>query len=348
GIFRRTRFEQDLEKEIHEHLASLEGRFIHQGMTREEARCAARNAFGGIDRLKEASRDQYSFAWLDHLRRDFRFALRSLRKNPGFTIVAIATLALGIGANTAIFSVLNGVLLRPLPYAHGEDLVIVRQELPLAGIPRLNFSVHDIEDYRRQNSSFSSMVEYHEMSFVLLGGEEPERVQTGLVSWNFFNVLGVEPLFGRMFRADDEVHGAEAVLVLSHEYWQRSFGGDPKVVGRQFQMNDRVHTVIGVLPPLPQFPQENDVYMPTSACPFRSADAFVANRNSRGLGVAGRLKRGVSIQNAQADLNVIASRLQQEYPDSYSKAGGYRTSVVSLKDQLTRSIRPTLWVLLFT
>src|SRR5262249_23951627 len=161
-----------------------------------------------------------------------------------------------------------------------------------------NFSVHDIEDYRNQNSSFSSLVEYHEMSFVLLGGEEPERVQTGVVSWNFFNVLGVEPLFGRAFRAKDELQGAEAVLMLSHEYWVGRCGGDRRIVGREFQMNDRLHTVIGVLPPLPQFPQENDVYMPTSACPFRSADAFVAIRNSRGLGVVGRLKSEVSMQNA--------------------------------------------------
>jgi len=348
GIFRRNRFERELDNEIHEHLARLENRFVEQGMAVEAARCAARSAFGGIDRLKEANRDQYSFVWLDNVRRDFRFALRSLRKNPGFTIVAVATLALGIGANTAIFSVLNGVLLRPLPFANGDDLVIIRQELPLAGIPRLNFSVHDIEDYRNQNSTLSSMVEYHEMSFVLLGGEEPERVQTGVVSSNFFNVLGVEPLFGRTFRADDELHVAEAVLVLSHDYWLRSFGGDPRIVGRQFQMNDRLHTVIGVLPPVPQFPQENDVYMPTSACPFRSADAFVANRNSRMTGVVGRLKAGVSLQNAEADLRFIANRLQNEYPDSYSKSGGYRVTVVSLKDQLTGSIRPTLWVLLCT
>ena len=348
GIFRRARFERDLEKEINEHIACLEGRFVEQGMTEEAARCAARNAFGGIDRLKEANRDQYSFAFLDDAKRDLRFALRSLRKNPGFTIVAITTLALGIGANTAIFSVLHGVLLRPLPYAHGDDLAIVRQELPLAGIPRLNFSVHDIEDYRKQNSTFSSMVEYHEMSFVLLGGEEPERVQTGVVSWDYFDVLGVNPILGRAFRPSDEQHGADAVLMLSHEYWQRSFGGDLNIVGRQFQMNDRVHTVIGVLPPLPQFPQENDVYMPTSACPFRSADTFVENRNARMMGVVARLKPGVSIRNARADLSVISDRLQQEYPGSYSKAGGYRTSVVPLKDQLTGGIRPTLWVLLWT
>jgi putative ABC transport system permease protein len=348
GIFRRARFEQELESEIQDHMTNLELRFVQQGMTIEDARHAARSAFGGIDRLKEANRDQYSFAFVDHVCRDLKFAFRSLRKNPGFTVVAVVTLALGIGANTAIFSVLNGVLLRPLPYEHDANLVLVRQELPLAGIPRLNFSVHDIEDYRNQNSTFASIVEYHEMSFVLLGGEEAQRVQTGVVSWNFFDLLGVKPFLGRTFRSDDEQHGAEAVLVLSYEYWQRGFGGDPAIIGRQFQMNDRVHVVIGVLPPVPQFPQENDVYMPTSACPFRSADTFIANRDSRMMGVVGRLKSGVSLQNAQADLNVIANRLQERYPESYTKSGGYRAAVVSLKDQITRNIRPTLWVLLST
>ncbi|HME99832.1 MAG TPA: ABC transporter permease, partial [Terriglobia bacterium] len=257
GIFRRGRFERELESEIQDHLTNLELRFVQQGMTVQEARYAARTAFGGIDRLKEANRDQYSFVLVDQACRDFKFAFRSLRKNPGFTLVAVLTLALGIGANTAIFSVLNGVLLRPLPYEQDENLVVVRQELPAAGIPRLNFSVQDIEDYRNRNSTLSSMVEYHEMSFVLLGGEEPQRVQTGVVSWNFFDVLGLKPLLGRTFRTDDEQPGAEAVLVLSYEYWQRGFGGDLAIIGRQFQMNDRVHVVVGVLPPVPQFPQEN-------------------------------------------------------------------------------------------
>src|SRR5262245_42872236 len=345
GLFHRRRFEQDFDQEIQDHLANLEERFIRQGMDAADARCAARRAFGGIDLLKETNRDQFHFAFIEHLARDLRFALRSLRKNPGFTVVAVLTLALGIGANASIFSVLNGVLLQPLPYAKGDDLVLVRQQLPLAGIQRLNFSVHDIEDYRGQNHSFSSLVEYHEMSFVLLGREEPQRVQTGVVSWDFFDVLGVQPILGRAFRADDERHDAEAVLLLSHDYWLRSFGGDPAVVGRVFQMNDRPHLVIGVLPRVPQFPQENDVYMPTSACPFRSDDSFVANRNSRMMGLIGRLKPGVSIESAQADLALVASRLQEQYPESYPRQGGYRTAAVALKDQLTQRIRPTLWVL---
>jgi putative ABC transport system permease protein len=348
ALLGRSRFEQEMDAEIQDHLAQLEARFIEQGMTTPEAHAAARRTFGGIDGLKEANREQRSFPFLENTWRDFRFAFRSLRKNPGFAIVAIITLALGIGANTAIFSVLNGVLLRPLPYQEDSRLVLIRQQLPLARVQRMNFSVHDIEDYRSQNRSFSSIVEYHEMSFVLLGGEEPQRVQTGVVSWNFFDELGVKPMRGRTFRASDEQHDADAVLLLSYTYWQKNFGGDPKIVGRVFEMNDRPHTVIGVLPPVPQFPQENDVYMPTSACPTRSSAGFISNRNARMMGVLGRLKPNVSLENAQADLEIVAGRLQTEYPESYSKSGGYRVATISLKDQLTQNIKPTLWVLLFT
>src|SRR6185369_15124269 len=173
ALLGRSRFEHEMDAEIQEHLAQLEARFIQQGMSGQEARSAARRAFGGIDGLKETNREQRSFPFLENAGRDFRFAFRSLRKNPGFAIVAIVTLALGIGANTAIFSVLNGVLLRPLPYQDDGRLVLIRQQMPLARVERMNFSVHDIEDYRKQNGSFSSIMEYHEMSFILLGGEEP-------------------------------------------------------------------------------------------------------------------------------------------------------------------------------
>ena len=129
-----------------------------------------------------------------------------------------------------------------------------------------------MDDYRQQSKTLESIVEYHNMWFVLLGRGEPERVATGVVSWNYFDLFGVKPVAGRTFREDDDQHGADAVLVLSNAYWKSRFGGDPRVVGQVFEMNDRPHTVIGVLPPIPQFPNENDVYMPVSACPFRSSE----------------------------------------------------------------------------
>ena len=186
------------------------------------------------------------------------------------------------------------------------------------------------------------------MPFNLVGREEPQRVQTGVVSWNFFDLLGVRPLRGRMFRADDETHEAEAVLLLSFDYWQRSFGGDPNIVGEEFEMNDRVHTVIGVLPSIPQYPNENDVYMPVTACPSRNGERWRTTRTARGLTVFGKLKEGESLARLEGDLSTVARRLHTEYPDAYPETRGYRTVAVGLKEQLTRQARPTLWILLGT
>ncbi|HKT48493.1 MAG TPA: ABC transporter permease [Candidatus Acidoferrales bacterium] len=278
-------------------------------------------------------------------RQDAGFALRMLRKNPGFALAAILTLALGIGANSAIFSVVNAVLIRPLPYAHGERLITVEQQAPHAGFMHQPFSVPEIVDYRAQNRSLDALVEYHNMNFILLGRDKPERVDAGVVSWNFFDVFGVKPLFGRFFRPDDENPGAPAVLVLSYEYWIRSFGGDPTVVGKTFTMNDRVHTVIGILPPFPQYPDENDVYMPTSACPFRSSQRMITGRTSRMMSVFGRMRPGVTVGQAQADLMSVAANLQKTYPDIYQPSD-YSVSTTTLRDQLTQNARPTMLVLL--
>jgi len=188
-------------------------------------------------------------------RQDAGFALRMMRKNPGYTLAAILTLGLGIGANSAIFSVVNAVLLKPLPYEHGESLVTLHQQAPRAGMLNQPFSVAEINDYRTQSHSLDGLVEYHNMNFILLGRSEPERVETGVVSWNYFDVFGVKPLFGRAFRPEDEHPGASAVLMLSYEYWIRSFGGDPTVVNKTFTMNDRPHTVVGILSPVPQYRQ---------------------------------------------------------------------------------------------
>ena len=279
-------------------------------------------------------------------RQDADFALRMMRKNPGFTLAAILTLALGIGANSAIFSVVNAVLLRPLPYEHGDRLVTIQQQAPKLGLLDQPFSVPETVDYRTQNRSLDALVEYHQMNFILLGRSEPERVDTGVVSWNYFDVFGMKPLAGRAFRQEDEQPGAPAVLLLSYEYWIRSFGGDPTVVGQSFTMNDKIHTVVGVLPPIPQYPNENDVYMPTTACPFRSSQRVIGSRTARMLSVFGRMKSGVTVGQAQADLSGIAGNLQKTYPDVYPARLDYSVATKALRDQLTRNARPTMLMLL--
>jgi putative ABC transport system permease protein len=283
---------------------------------------------------------------METLRQDIRSALRGFARNRGFAIAVVLTMALGIGANSAIFSVVYGVLLQPLPYADGDDLVILRQQRPKAGILAQGFSATEMADYRQQSKTLEQIVEYHNMWFVLLGRGEPERVQTGVVSWNYFDLFGVAPIAGRNFRADDDKIGADAVLMLSYKYWQSRFGGDPRVVGQVFEMNDRPHTVVGVLPPIPQFPDENDVYMPVSACPFRSAESVRTDRNVRMVQAFARVKHGVPHDAALSDLAVVASNLQQAYPESYPPSAGFTATALSLRNELTRKFRPTLAILL--
>jgi len=281
--------------------------------------------------------------------RDVRYGFRVLRRSPGFTLAAVVTLALGIGANTAIFSVIYGVLLRPLPYHEGDRLVVVRQQARLNHANSLGFSPKEFFDYRDQNQTMESMVEHHSMNFILYGRDEPERVQTGVVSANFFDVLGVKPLLGRSFTPEDERQGGEAVLMLSYKYWQRSHNGDPNIVGRVFRMNNRPHTVIGVLPPIPEYPSESDVYMPTVNCPFRSSPQTIENRQARLLSVVfGRLKPGVTQAQAQSDIDKIAGNLQTTYPDVYPKNIGYAAQVDGLGEALTQQARPTFLILLAT
>jgi putative ABC transport system permease protein len=285
---------------------------------------------------------------IEALGQDVRFGLRVLRRNPGFTLTALITLALGIGANTAIFSVIYGVLLRPLPYKDGHRLVVLNQQARLNNVNSLGFSVKEFQDYRDQNKTME-LVEHHAMSFILYGRGEPQRVQTSVVSANFFDVLGVKPILGRTFVPDDEKPGGDAVLVLSYKYWQQSYGSDPKIVGSVFKMNNRPHTVIGVLPPVPEYPSESDVYMPTANCPFRSSTAVIENRRSRLLSaVFGRLKPGVELAQAQADVAGVAANIQQANPDVYPSRIGYAAQLNRLDTVLTQEARPTFLILLGT
>jgi putative ABC transport system permease protein len=323
----------------------MEGVFQEQQRELEERG----GLLGALKLWKETIVGIFTTAPREHwqiLTSDCGYAFRMMRKNPGFTAIAILTLALGIGANTSIFSVVHAVLLRSLPYPQANQLIFIRQQEKKLGIEDLSFSVKEIEDYRSQNRTLSGLVEYHAMSFTLFGHGDPERVRTGVVSANYFDMFGVQPLLGRTFLPEDDKLGAPPVLVLSYEYWKNDFGSDSGIVGKTFEMNDKVHTVVGVLPPVPQYPNENDVYMPTSACPFRSSKAHLDNRDMRMMEVFGRLKPGVTVAQASADVSAIAAGLKASYPKSYPENVGFTSVAAPLQEELTRGARPTLLLLL--
>jgi putative ABC transport system permease protein len=282
------------------------------------------------------------------LNQDVKYGFRMMRKNAGYAFLAMMTLALGIGANTAIFSVAHAVLLAPLPYHDGNNLIIVEEKAPKAGLQNVRFSVPEIQDYRAQNKSLSEFAEYHQMAFTLFGHGEAQRVRTGVVSWTFFRMFGVTPILGRDFLASDDQLGAPAVLLLSYEYWKQTEHGDPNVVGKVYKLNDKAHTVIGVLPQIPQYPSDNDVYMPTVACPFRGAPNFIDNRNGRLMRAFGRIKDGITLEQARTDLATIASRMASAYPGSYPQDSGFTANADTVRDRLTQNAKPTLLILLGT
>lgn len=348
ALFGSSRRERELDEEIAFHIAEETEKNVRRGMPPEEARRAALVVFGGVEKTKEETREAGRAVLLETILQDVRYGWRTLRKSPGYATAAILTLALGIGANTAIFSVVHGVLLQSLPYRGGDRLVRLRVDAPGAGIEDGRFAALELADIRNLSRTVEGVVEYHSMFFVLLGGPEPQRVQTGVVSANYFDTLGVAPIRGRTFLPGEDKKGAEAVLVLSYAYWMRAFGGDPSVVGRVFRMNDRAHTVVGVLPPIPGYPEDNDVYMPVSACPFRSDPRMETDRGAGMMQAFARLKPGVRFEAARTDLASIAARMAHDHPADYPDSIHLSITPVSLREELTRQARPTFLLLFAT
>jgi putative ABC transport system permease protein len=348
--WRRRAVDREIDAEVLFHLDQETDRLAASGLDRDEARRRALRSFGPMDKHKADTREARGISWFDELFQDIRYGARTLAKNPGYATLAILTLGLGIGANTAIFSVINGVLLKPLPYEHGDRLVVVRQSAPLTGQPNVGVAIAEYFDYREQADVFDGLVEYHQMNFDLLNRGEPDRVDTGVVSHNFFDLLGIKPLLGRTFAASDDQHGAEAVLMLSYTYWRTKFGGDPTIVGQVFEMNDRPHRVIGVLPNVPHYPQENDVYMPVLACPFRAAAERTIAQNRRafqGLNVFGRLAPGATYEQAATAVSTINQRFTSDYPNVYRTAtSGFQATTVEVRRALTDGARELLLILL--
>lgn len=277
---------------------------------------------------------------------DLLLATRSLRKAPGFAATAIITIALGIGASTAIFSMVDGVLLSRLPYGGGERLVHLTQASSRAQDE--GFSVLEVQDLGERARSLAGVAEYHSMAFELYGHGDPMRVQTGVVSDDFFDLLGVKPLLGRLFRPGEDAVGAPPVVLLSYRFWMDKFGGDSAVVGSAFTMNDRIHTVVGVLPPLPAYPDDNDLWMPAGACPFRSAPQMLSSRSMRMVGAWAVMKPGVPLERARADLASVERGLHAEYPEAYPASARLRVGAVTVREELTSRARPLLFTLLGT
>ena len=276
--------------------------------------------------------------WEDEMFQDLRYGARMLLKNPGFTAVVVLTLALGIGANAALFSVVNGVLLNPLPYPQPDQLITLHQSKPnfaTGAIPYPNFL-----DWQRENQTFAAMAISRGASFSLLGAGEAEQLDGRRVSANFFSVLGVEPAFGRNFAPSEDVHGAAPVILISAELWQRKFNSAPDLVGKSLTLDDRSYTVVGVLPASFNLYRGTDVYLPIG----QWNNPALQNRSAAlGLHGIGRLKPGVTLAQAQADLDSVMRRLAETYPDANRGNGA---ALIPLKQRLVGNVSSILWMLL--
>src|SRR5919198_3967690 len=246
-LWPRKKMEEELEKELRFHLDEHTDDLIARGLDPEEARRRARLALGGPEQVKERCRDARGTRWLDDLLQDLRYGARMLLKNPGFTSVAVITLALGIGANTAIFSVINAVLLRPLPFPDPDRVLILYETFKPSGVPAI--SVPNLRDWQQQNTVLDGIAAYESGAFNLESGEGAERLPGLRVEANYFDVLGVKPQLGRTFLKGEDEAGREKVVVLSHALWRDRFAADPGIVGKAIPLNGQKYTAVGVMPP---------------------------------------------------------------------------------------------------
>jgi len=341
-LFRRRQFDRDLEEEMRLHRELREQEQIEAGVAPEEARYAARRRFGNDLVLREESRDMWGWNWLENVLQDVRYGLRMLIKNPGFTVVAVLTLALGIGANTAIFSVVNAVLLKPLPYADPDRLAAIWVTEPSGPGGLFPDTGPDFRDWQGMNRSFEGMSAITIAGATLTGSGEPLQLRGLSVSPNTFQLLGAQPQLGRSFSPDEGPSGHNHVVILSHGLWQSAFGGRENIVGSKVTMDGEAYDVVGVMPKDLRFPsvwgRQPQFWTPITM----DAPKWKTDRMNHWFWVLARVKKGVTLKQAAVEMVTISAQLAQQYPRTNT---GVSARVKSLHEQLTGNVSEVLWAL---
>jgi predicted permease len=335
-FLRRGQFDADLKEEMRLHRELREQEQIERGLPPEEAYYAAQRRFGNDLVLREESRDMWGWNWLENLAQDGRYGLRMLVKNPGFTTVAVLTLALGIGANTAMFSLVDAVLLKPLPFPEAGRILNVWEKPP--GGDRNGISTLNFLDWKNENTVFTTMAAQTWGSATLTGTDVPVELRDGRVSVSYFDIFGVKPLLGRAFAPDEDQPGKEHEVVLSHRIWESRFGADPKIIARTIRLNGEPFTVIGVMPPGTFDREWQDVWTPLA---FQPKDM---TRDYHWMISWAQLKAGVTLEQARQQMNAIGARIERNYPESNK---GWGVTVDRYQDRVVEdNLRRSLMVLL--
>ncbi len=354
----RAAVHRDADDELQALIASRIEHLVARGMSPEDARAEALRRLGVP--LDEASQQLHHSArhrerrlqigaFFDDVAQESRYAARTLVRNPGFAGVVAMTLALGIGANTAVFSVIRGVLLRPLPNRDGDRLIYLRQSANGRGASNINFSVPELRDLRSGVPALGGgIAEYSPYGVVLQSDGDATRLTAGLVTGNYFQVMGLAPVLGRLTRPSDDGPGVPPVVVLTYDFWRRRFGGDSGIVGTQVILDGRAATIIGVLQPAPFFPLQMDVLMNMVISPHHIGAAMQNLRAHRMTEAVARLAPGATLAQAETQVLTVYARLQREFPDAYDPKAGFRVAVIPFKQAMSARAQLTLWLLMST
>ncbi len=334
--WRRKDREQDLDRELSSHLDLEAAEQQESGLSPEEAAYAARRAFGNTTLVMEDVREEWGWPSAERLLQDIRFSLRMFRRSPGFALFAVLALALGLGANAAIFSVVDAVLLRPLPFSDAARLVAVWEDASHLGFPRNTPAPANFADWKSRNHVFQDMAALRGNLYALTGEGTPEQVEGSPVTANLFPLLGVSPILGRNFSTEEDRPGGPRVVLISYGLWQRRFGGERTIVGREVWLNGQKYQILGVMPRGITFPERSEIWVPLALGPLE-----LAARGNHYLRVFARLKPGVTLAQAKTEMAGLAAQLAREYPESNTNVGAV---VVSLRDQLVGNLKPALWV----